>query len=263
MYSYFMEISVIEDIALPDDFPTISAESAMCALLKPLRYVGTTNYGAVSGRAFDDLRSAYLKTQENNFLGYCTICTAPVLSQQQFLRVYRSPSNLLPVLSHIICEERKFSQTALEEVSESEYEVHVELHDAKNTISSLGNILEMAELKIRYQSREIEALQTALLDVRRALSNFNFVEREEPHAVENREVKLSRVIEHPYGDQGRGTTEAGGCHRPLESRQGEAKEQSVVQEGQGTVKEIKFKWAEPPAGYEITHPGNIVSPCCQ
>jgi hypothetical protein len=205
---------VTEPVLVPEDYETVGAGVNMRLLTTPLRYRGIGTGQMVTGAAFDRLRDAYLKAEDNTYLDKCVICSGDVLSQQQFLRT--EVGDQFPALSHMTCEERR--------------------PEAK-----LRGDLKIADTKIRLQARTIQELETVLSNVRMALGNFGhtiaaqILDKEPVNAVSERKVESSRIFEHPYGGQSREATETSSGDSPLESRSGAGEDESAVQERQGAI----------------------------
>lgn len=198
---------ITEPVLVPEDYETVGAGMNLRLLTMPLRYRGIGTGSMVTAAAFDRLRDAYLKTQDNMYLDKCGICGGDVLSQQQFLRT--EGEGQFPILTHMLCEER-------------------------STTKKLQSDLNMAETKIRIQSRELQATRKMLIEVGGlAQTAVSKIAEEAKNAITQGEEQSRNISEHPFrGDSGQ-TTEASRGNSPIQSGPGEG--ESVVQTRQRSV----------------------------
>jgi hypothetical protein len=178
----------------------------------------------------------------NYFCFYCNICTGPVLEQQQFLRTYATADSIIPRYTHIVCEERKQAEK--------------DIADRDRLILSLSGIVEMAELKMKYQAREIKSLQSAVTDIHAVVSVVTL--KESDHAIENREVTFSRIFEHPYGSQSGQADEASSGDSNVQGEQSGQEDPRPV----GGILHDVYKWPPIPKAYQLT-PKAQISRCCE
>lgn len=123
-------------IATQDDFSIESEEGKLRMIVTPMRYHAVGIGSVVSSNAFDRLRDDYLKLRDNIYLDNCGLCGGDVTTQQQFVRTERSFAEF-PVLTHLVCEERRQAEQKV--IGES---------------FLIG--------KINYQAKEIENLKGAI-----------------------------------------------------------------------------------------------------
>lgn len=183
-------------IVTQDDFKQVYEEGRIRSLVTPMRYHAGTIGSVVMSSAFDQLRDAYLSAIQITYVGVCTLCKGEVNTAQQFIRT----GTVWPSVTHMVCEER----------------------------AQFPSDLRFSEYKIRYQARVIESqqdqilkLETALSNVRTALSNFGNtimvkITGEDTHAISEGEKQRSYLEEHPYRGGSRETTEAGSSDSVVE-----------------------------------------------